>query len=192
MSSHVGFTTNLVSTLCLSLSYRHPPKTPLLQQNESPSVVRQRYGSAHPCLAPASKNQVQPSSGCRQGAISPLASPLPSVSLSYPPTTQGPLHHQNESQAAQQRCGYVFVQAYHLQARIRFNSGRDAEKGAISPQISPLPSGIHVRHLSSPRESFEPGFSLKDSDELMNTGAEAVQASAWRRISNTPRRQAGK
>jgi hypothetical protein len=61
------FTSNLATALGLS-PIRRSPKTPLLHQNESSPAVRQRYGSVFvPCLAPASKNQVQTSSGCRQG-----------------------------------------------------------------------------------------------------------------------------
>jgi hypothetical protein len=41
----------------------------------------------------------------------------------------------------------------------------------------PLPSGIRVRQRSTPREAFEPSFSLKGADRLLNY---------WRRRSPSP------
>jgi hypothetical protein len=45
-----------------------------------------------PCLTPARKNQVNSAWGADKGAISPLTSPLPSGSLSYPPPDQDPVN----------------------------------------------------------------------------------------------------
>jgi hypothetical protein len=53
-----------------------------------------------------------------------------------------PLLHQNKSlSAVRHRYGSVFVRSEHLQDKIKFNPARGADKGAISPQTSPLPSG---------------------------------------------------
>ena len=71
---------------------RHLPKISSLHQNESSSAVQQRCSSVSVrSFSPASKNQVETSSGCRQGAISQQTSPLPSESLSYPSPTQDPV-----------------------------------------------------------------------------------------------------
>ena len=106
-------------------------------------------------VAPTSKDHVQPSSGCRQrGDRTNLKHRHCSIALSptrHPPHT--PLLYQNKSPSAeQQRCGSVFVDAKHQQARLRFNPARDADKGAISLQTSLLPSDS----LSYPSPNQDP------------------------------------
>jgi hypothetical protein len=75
-----------------SLSYPSPTQDPVAPPKRV-VVGRTLALRLHlrPYLTPASKNQVQPSSGCRQGAISLQTSPLPSESLSYPSPTQDPV-----------------------------------------------------------------------------------------------------
>ena len=64
-------------------------------------------------LTPASKNQVEPSSGCRQGGAyhkKPRHCPLSLSPIRHPPKT--PLLHQNESSSnVRQRYGSVFFRA---------------------------------------------------------------------------------
>ena len=71
-----------------------------------------------PCPTPASKNQFQPSSGCRQGGRffnKPSQCPRTLSPIRRPPKT--PLLNQIESSSdVQQRYGSVFFRALHLQA----------------------------------------------------------------------------
>jgi hypothetical protein len=125
-----------------SLSYPSPTQDPVAPPKR---VVVERKAALRlrllPCITPASKNQVRPSSGCRQGAISLQTSPLPSESLSYPSPTQDPVAPPKQvvvgrTAALRLRLCYCLTTA----SKIRFNPARGADMGEISQQTSPLPS----------------------------------------------------
>ena len=87
-----GDITRNLATASVTLYYPSPTQDPVAPPKR---VVVERKAALRlrllPCITPASKNQVRPSSGCRQGAISLQTSPLPSESLSYPSPTQDPV-----------------------------------------------------------------------------------------------------
>jgi hypothetical protein len=92
--------------------------------------------------------------GADKGAIERTLDLATALCLSLSPTRylqQTLFLYQNKSPpAVQKRYGPVVVCFWHLQARIRFNTARDADKGAISPQTSPLPSGSLSYPLPTP------------------------------------------
>jgi len=76
-----------------SLSYPSPTQDPVAPPKRvvvgRTAALRLRL---HHCLTPESKNQVELSSGCRQGGdFTQKNSPLPSVTLSYPSPIQDPV-----------------------------------------------------------------------------------------------------
>jgi hypothetical protein len=96
-----------------------------------------------PCLAPASNNQVQPSSGCRQGGdfTSNLAT-AQRLSLSYPPSTHGPAAPTKRVVVGHAAALRRLLSPYLTPAsknQVQPSSGC-RQGGAISAQISPLPS----------------------------------------------------
>jgi hypothetical protein len=75
-----------------SLSYPSPTQDPVVQPKRvvigRTAALRLRFRL---CITPASKNQVEPNSGSRQGSDFKKNSPLPSESASYPSPTQDPV-----------------------------------------------------------------------------------------------------
>ena len=96
-------------TLPLS-STRHPPKTPLLHQNESPSAAVTALSSSVPnaCKKESGSTQLGvPTMG--RYHLKPRHCPQALTHTCHPPKT--PLIHQDESSAVQQRYGSTFVHA---------------------------------------------------------------------------------
>ena len=93
---------------------RHLPKISLLHQIESSSAVQQRYSSVFArSLTSVSNNQVQTSSGCRQGGrFHNKPRHFPRTLFPKRRLSKTPLLHQSESSSdARQRYGPVFVRS---------------------------------------------------------------------------------
>jgi len=107
-----------------------------------------------PCLTPASKNQVELSSGCRQGGdfISNLVTAL---GLSFLPAAH-PRPRCSTKTSRRRPYGSATAPPSSVpntcKTEIRFNPAQGAVKGAISPQTSPLPSDS----LSYPSPTQDP------------------------------------
>ena len=135
-----------------SLFYQSPTQDPVAPPKR---VVFGRTAALRlclrPCLTPASNNQVQPSSGCRQGGdfTSNLATAL---GLSLLPVAH-PRPRRSTETSRRRPYGSATAPSFSVpntcKQKIRFNPAQGAVKGAISPQTSPLPSDS----LSNPSPS---------------------------------------
>jgi hypothetical protein len=130
------------------LSYPSPTQDPVASPYRVvvERMAAQRLRLRH-CLSPASKNQIQPSSGFRLGGESQLTSPLSSDSLPYPSPTQDHVAspkrvRAGRTAALQPRLLLCLTPA----TRIRLNPARGADMGRfhLNPghcprTFSPLP-----------------------------------------------------
>jgi len=186
-----------------SLSYPSPTQDPVAPPKRV-VVGRTLALRLHlrPYLTPASKNQVQPSSGCRQGAISLQTSPLPSESLSYPSPTQDPVAPPKQvvvgrTAALRLRLCYCLTTASknQVQPSLGCRQGGDFTTNlATALGLSSLPVA-HPRPRRSTKTSRRRTYSsaTAPSSSVPNTckqktGSTQLGVPTWGQFHNKPRR----